>query len=140
MDNNSCVKYLTPEETAIALRDARKDGVVNSGRLSDYPIEYQKEVRRRLSETFKDDRSAYHREYMANMKEKELKQDISDDEEERIIKAYGQNKEFQKLREEAMKEKAELEKEELAKAVKARLEWNNTQINEIPAPIVINFD
>jgi hypothetical protein len=132
MNNNSTIRYLTVEETAIALRDARKDGVVNSNSLDTYPIEYQNQVIKQLRENSNDDRSAYHREYMANMKAKELKQDISDDEEERIIKAYGKNKDFQKLREQAMKEKAELEKEELVKSTKAKKNWNNKNKKEAP--------
>jgi len=138
MNVNSDIKFLTPEETKQAFADVNKQGVVASKYLNEYPEWKQQEVKERFALTFKDDRSAYHREYEANMKDKESKQIISDEEEERIIQAYGQYKEFQKLREEAMKEKAILEKEELDKAVKARVEWNNKQ-NELP-DVVVNFD
>jgi len=139
MDKYSSIKYLSPEETAVAIRDSKKEGVINSGTLSSYPIEYQNEVRNRFKQTFTDDRSAYHREYMANMKAKELKQDISDDEEERIIKAFGKNKEFQKLRNKALKEQAELKKqEEIELSFKAHLEWKKN-IKE-DATIVLTFD
>jgi len=140
MDNNSVIKYLTVEETRQALQDCRKDGVVRSQYLSELPVKEQERVKAQFEATFTDDRSAYHREYMANMKAKEERQEISDDEEERIIKAYVNNKEFHKFRAQAMKEKAELEKQmkELENATTAKENWGNDK-TEAP-DVVVNFD
>lgn len=144
MNKNSDIKFLSVEETAKAWKDATKEGVVSSHYLNEMSLEEQERVKHKFELTFRDDRSAYHREYMANMKAKEENQLISDDEEERIIKAYSKYKEFNTLRAQAMKEKALLEKtlKEVEQATiassKAKEEWNNEK-NELP-DVVVNFD
>tara|TARA_R110000868_G_scaffold389863_3_gene659238 strand:+ start:294 stop:710 length:417 start_codon:yes stop_codon:yes gene_type:complete len=138
MNDQSNIKYLTVEETAEALKNARVDGILNSSYLSDMSINDQKRVEEQFKMTFTDDRSAYHREYMANMKAKEERQEITDEEEERIIKAYSHNKEFLKFREQAMKEKAILEKLELDMSKIAKEKWGDDK-KELP-DVVVNFD
>jgi hypothetical protein len=144
MNMSSNVKYLTPEETKKAWADATIDGVASSRYLSEMPEYEQERIKQKFALTFKDDRSAYHREYDANMKAKEANQIISDEEEERIIKEYSKYKEFNELRAQAMKEKAFLEKtlKEVEQATiassKAKEEWNNKK-NEVP-DVVVHFD
>lgn len=138
MNDQSNIKYLTVEETKQALQDCRKDGILNSSYLSDMSMNDQKRVEEQFRMTFTDDRSAYHREYMANMKAKEENQEVSDAEEARIIKAYVNNKEFHKFRAQAMKEKAMLEKLELEMSKIAKENWGDDK-KELP-DVVVNFD
>jgi hypothetical protein len=120
MNENTKVRYLNKEETEQAIKDARKDGLVSSNCLADMSIDEQNRVKECFRMTFTDDRSAYHREYMANMKEKEKKQIITDEEEQKILDDYS-------------KEKSNVEKSRKSKA-----DWNNNLKKEVP--IVIDFD
>lgn len=127
MDSNTKVKYLNKEETEQAMKDARKDGLVSSTCLAEMSIQEQNRVKEQFRMTFTDDRSAYHREYMANMKEKEKKQIITDEEEQKILDDYSKEKTY------------------VDKSRKAKEQWNNNidleagKEGEKPE-IVIEFD
>jgi len=127
MNLNSTVKFLNKEETEKAIKEARTDGVISSQLVSDLPLWQQEDIKQRFLATFRDDRSAYHKymydkEYSENMKAKEKKQIISDEEENKILEEYSKEK-TNKL---------------LNSAKKALENWQNEK-KEVPN-VVINFD
>lgn len=127
MDAHTTVKYLNKEETKEALKNAKQEGVLSSQTVDTLPKYEQERIKNLFLNTFRDDRSAYHKymydkEYAENMKAKEKKQIISDEEEKKILEEYTKEK----------------DKKILKASTKAKEHWKNNK-QELP-DVVVNFD